>query len=124
MGRRKAEFLGFKHEIINGQQVAVKVFRSVTEPTIDLQDMLDKVGGASPTDVRNMNRQVWEYKRDYARFLEAEIEEEIEDNIEYYSAMPSTIIKKDHNNFTTEDTFITEVGGRPLDVDEFLEVNT
>jgi len=68
MYRRKAEFKGFRKDVIHGQEVLVKVFKSPTEPSIDPTTTINRLMGAVGEEFERLKIKIDKYKDDLKEF--------------------------------------------------------
>ncbi len=75
MRRRKADFVGFRKDVIHGQEVEVKVFRSVTEPSLEVTKVKNWIMWAVGDELTKVTNHIEKYQKDLANFQDVELEE-------------------------------------------------
>ena len=120
--KRKAEFLGIERKEVHGRTVDVKVFRSITEPSIDWNKLIDATMEAAPEELPVIREKIEDYMYNMDLWNDVEIERDLDDTIDH--SVQSTMIKQD-TEYDDDDHHLYDIpvdsDGNPLSVDEYLE---
>jgi len=123
--KRLAEFKGYRDDVIHGQKVRVKVFSSITEPTLDIDKAVQHVMEGTPEEVSVLRHQFNKYLLDKRTYDSIELEEDEVNEYDYNFSRPQpdlviSKIREEESPNEIDEEIPMDKHELPMEVDEYF----